>query len=261
MALAEIYLYCEKLKMEIPVSVVVPQPAFDGEKFKVFWMYHGATGDHTAWLRMTRAEYLARKYHVALVVPTVHKSMFTNMVHGEPWGDYVGEELVWSLRRLFPCFSDKREDNYVCGLSNGAYGALRVGLRYPELYCAIGAFSGGDSGDRVYHDDGTYRAHRHVLVYGEGYCGQSEHSVRYLAAELARRGGPFPRIYHTSGEKEGGPENIGMTDFFGSFDGDPYAGYRFEVIPGYGHEWPTWDASFEKFLGEYLKLPSVPVAY
>lgn len=33
---------------------------------------------------------------------------------------------------MFPCLSDKRENNYVSGFSNGGYGCLHIALRYPE---------------------------------------------------------------------------------------------------------------------------------
>lgn len=135
MAMMEINLYSEVLDLEIPVSVILPQNP--DHPLKTIWLYHGSTGDHTLWLRYTSLERYVRERGLAAVIPTGHKSLFTNMAHGQNYGTFLGEELVMRLRQIFPCLSAAREDNFVCGLSNGAYGAFRIGLRYPETFSAI----------------------------------------------------------------------------------------------------------------------------
>ena len=131
MAYMELNLYSRVLNLDIPVSMILPQRP--EEPLKTIWLYHGSTGDHTLWARYTNLERYARERNLAVVIPTAHKSMFTNMVHGQEYGTFLGEELVARLRQIFPCLSERREDNYVGGLSNGAYGAFRIGLRYPEM--------------------------------------------------------------------------------------------------------------------------------
>ena len=60
--------------------------------------------------------------------------------NGEFPGAQVGEELVEVTRKLFP-LSVRREDTAIGGLSMGGYGALRLGLRYPETFGWICAMS------------------------------------------------------------------------------------------------------------------------
>lgn len=255
MAYLEINLYSEVLNLEIPVSIILPQPTPGAEgPFRTLWLYHGSTGDHTLWARYTNLERYARERGLAVVIPTGHKSLFTNMAHGQAYGTFLGEELVQRLRQIFPCLSSRREDNYVGGLSNGAYGALRIGLRYAETFSAIGAFSGGDAGARYYADDGTYKARRSVLVFGEGCPAQTEHSVKFLAEELVKRGGPYPRIYHAAGELEPSGQGDGMTSFFAGLEGAPFE-YRFEVFPGVAHEWKLWDQAVCRYIDEFLRIP------
>ena len=109
MAYMELNLYSRVLNLDIPVSMILPQRP--EEPLKTIWLYHGSTGDHTLWARYTNLERYARERNLAVVIPTAHKSMFTNMVHGQEYGTFLGEELVARLRQIFPCLSERREDN------------------------------------------------------------------------------------------------------------------------------------------------------
>jgi len=63
--------------------------------------------------------------------------------HGISYGDfgsYVGEELVQVTRSLFP-LARQRERTFIGGFSMGGYGALRNGLKYPDTFGRIAAFS------------------------------------------------------------------------------------------------------------------------
>lgn len=254
MAYMEIQLYSEVLNMEVPVSVIIPQPHPGKEgPFRTLWLYHGSTGDHTLWGRFTNMELYAAERGIAVVIPTGHKSLFTNMLHGQEYGHFFGIELVERIRQIFPCLSNRREDNYIGGLSNGAYGALRVGLRYPETFGAIGAFSGGDFADHYYIDDGTYRGRRHVMVFGEGNAAKSEHGVKYLAEKLIERKGPYPCIYHAAGSLEAAGINDPLVEYFQGLDGDPFQ-YKFEIFEGLGHEWRLWDKALLAYLNDYLQI-------
>lgn len=260
MAYIEAYVRSEVLSQEIPVGVIIPQDIEKDEKLKTVWLYHGGTGDHTAWDRMTMLELYARERHVACVIPTVHKSLFTNMEFGFRYGDFVGDELVEIMRRTFPALSHAREDNYVCGLSNGAYGAMRAGLKYADTFSVIGAFSGGEGKRKEFYNDGTYLALRNIMVFGEGDKTQTEHDVRFLAKQRVAQGGPFPRIFQTRGALEGFAwVDYGLTDFFNAFEGRPYD-YTFRVYEGYGHEWRLWDRCIEDFF-DYLGLEKGPISY
>lgn len=255
MAYMELNLYSKVLSLELPVSLILPQPRLGKEEpLRTLWLYHGSTGDHTLWARLTNLELYAAERNLAVVIPTGHKSLFTNMLHGQDYGTYMGEELVSRIRQIFPCLSAHRQDNFIGGLSNGAYGALRVGLRYPETFSAIGAFSGGDFAGQYYTDDGTYRGRRHVMVFGEGCPARSEHGVQFLAERLLERGGPFPRIYHAAGSLEAAGQGDSLSDFFRNLPENPFS-YQFELFENYGHEWRLWDRALLKYLEDFLGIP------
>ena len=85
-------------------------------------------------------ERYARERGIAVVLPEVQRSFYTDMVYGLPYFTYVSEELPTACRRMFG-LSAAREQNYIFGLSMGGYGAMKCALTYPGRYAANERFS------------------------------------------------------------------------------------------------------------------------
>ena len=145
----------QKLHMNTNVYVILPNTAVDflanGVRYnedgelKVVWLLHGMGDDYTGWLRYSNLERYALARGIAVVCPSVHAQCFySNMTKGLAYYDYIADELPAFMKETFPQFSQKREDNYVAGLSMGGYGALKFGLSRPDQYCRIGCLSGGN---------------------------------------------------------------------------------------------------------------------
>ena len=151
MAFAEFNFYSKSLQMDVQVSLILPEkvqgvgsaPAIRYGNFPVLYLLHGTSGDHTDWERWTSIERYAAKKGLAVVMPAAQLSAYTNMVHGERYFDYIAYELPEKISKLLP-ISCCREDTYLCGLSMGGYGALKIGLTLPENYAAIGTLSNGN---------------------------------------------------------------------------------------------------------------------
>ena len=92
-----------------------------------------------------RAGQISRKYaqglNLAVVMPNVHLSFYTDMAHGGKYWQFISEEVPAIVRDMFP-LSARREDNFVAGLSMGGYGAFKLALTYPERYAAAASLSG-----------------------------------------------------------------------------------------------------------------------
>jgi pimeloyl-ACP methyl ester carboxylesterase len=109
---------------------------------KTLYLLHGLSDDHTIWQRRTSIERYAAKYDLAVVMPNAHRSWYTDMEHGGKFFTFISEELPRVCRSFFRCMSDKREDNYVAGLSMRGYGAMKIGFTNPERFAGVAAFSG-----------------------------------------------------------------------------------------------------------------------
>jgi S-formylglutathione hydrolase FrmB len=107
----------------------------------VLYLLHGLSDDHTAWTRYTSIERYATAAGLAVVMPAVGRSFYTDEVHGHRYWTYVSEELPQLVQEFFRV-SSRPEQTFVAGLSMGGYGALKLALRYPERYAAAASLSG-----------------------------------------------------------------------------------------------------------------------
>lgn len=138
MAFISCKFFSEVLEMQTEVYVVLPQKSaageigtenvVSGEKYRCLYLLHGLSDDHTIWMRRTSIERYATKYGIAVVMPCGNRSFFTDMKYGGKYYTFVAKELLRVMREFFR-ISDKREDNFVAGLSMGGYGALKIALR------------------------------------------------------------------------------------------------------------------------------------
>lgn len=73
------------------------------------------------------------------MIPRVETSFYTDMVYGHQYFTFVSEELPKFVRAIFP-LSDKREDNFVAGMSMGGYGALKLALSNQKSFRQLQVF-------------------------------------------------------------------------------------------------------------------------
>ncbi len=148
MAFLTLHIKSNVLDLNTTVNVILPQDVKKDEKLKVLYLLHGYIGDHTDWMRYTSIERYSWNYRLAIVMPAVNNSYYTDTVSGLPYFTYISKELPELLSSLLP-LSNKREDNYVAGLSMGGYGALKVALTYPERYSKAASLSGALDIDEI----------------------------------------------------------------------------------------------------------------
>ena len=255
MALIHIGFFSEALGMCVNCDVVLPQTASgqigmaaqarDG-RHPTLWLLHGASDDHTVWQRRTSIERYAAPLGLAVVMPAVQLSSYANMAHGGRFYDYVADELPKKMRTFFP-LSDRREDNFIAGLSMGGAGCLKIGLANPEHYAAIGCLSAGASNFRKANLDNPAWVRRNRMTYGDRALEGTEENVLGNARRIVSEGRPAPRIFHAVGGDDFLLENARQTrDFFQSLEGNPFD-YTYVEAPG-AHTWEFWDEHIQDFL-------------
>ncbi|MGY5766510.1 alpha/beta hydrolase [Brachybacterium sp. DNPG3] len=144
----------------------------------VLYLLHGLSDDCTIWERRTAIERYASEKGIAVVMPEVRRSFYSDEVVGEAYWTYIAEELPQLVARTFR-ISTAREDTFVAGLSMGGFGAFKLALNHPERFAAAASFSGaldlttlelGDNGghlfDRIWGDrpiEGTHDDLLHLV--------------------------------------------------------------------------------------------------
>ena len=149
MAFLELNYRSHALNMTVSVNVVLPERAsadaqagcVDGT-YKTLYLLHGLGGNHSDWMRRTAIERYASKYNIAVVMPGVCRSWYSDTVYGAKYFTFITEELPQVCRSYFKGMTSRREDNLIGGLSMGGYGALKAAMTYPERYSGVISLSG-----------------------------------------------------------------------------------------------------------------------
>lgn len=141
--LATFHFTSKALTGEQAVQIILPDKLkyVRNERVPVLYLLHGMWGDYTNWTRYTALERYAQAYNLAVVMPSGLNSFYHDLPGALRFEEYVAEELPQVIGNLLPV-SDKREENFIAGLSMGGYGAFYLGLRHSEQYSCIGSFSG-----------------------------------------------------------------------------------------------------------------------
>ncbi|GAA3404523.1 alpha/beta hydrolase family protein [Paenibacillus hodogayensis] len=229
------------LQVGVSVNVLLPDPKPDQPedyKYPTVYLLHGLSDDHTAWMRWTSLERYARNKEVAIVMPAVNRSFYTDMVGGYPYWTFVSEELLDVTRAMFP-LSRKREETFAAGLSMGGYGAFKLALRRPDLFAAAASLSGAlDIANKPnWGRDFAY-------IFGEGSTVPPEDDLLKLAEQVAAGEGPKPKLFQACGTEDFLYEaNQAFLQHARSLKLD----LHYEEGPG-NHNWEYWD----KYIGRVL---------
>ncbi|REE80117.1 S-formylglutathione hydrolase FrmB [Paenibacillus taihuensis] len=256
MALIQCDFFSETLGLSSSMNVILPQSApsqigMDSKaghaqaKHKTLYLLHGLSDDHSIWLRRTSIERYVSSLGIAVVMPAVHRSYYADMAAGGNYWTFISEELPAIARSFFP-LSDRREDNFVAGLSMGGYGAFKLALNKPDQYAAAASLSGA-------LDAAKLAARMPDLanqIFGAGNGANEVPNNLFLAADtLVQSDSSIPLLYQCCGTEDFLYEdNIRFREHAKQL-GLPLA---YEEGPG-EHEWGYWDKQIQRVL-EWLPL-------
>ena len=249
MALMHVQLSSNELRMQTAFDAIIPQ------SFKkpcpVLYLLHGCSDDHTIWQRRTSIERYVEPLGLAVIMPGVERSFYTDMACGPRYWSYVSEELPALVQGWFPV-SRRRQDTFVAGLSMGGYGAFKLALRRPEQYAAAASMSGAmDMKVWCAHKDPYIRQEARWIFGNPRKVPGSENDCFHLAGRLARKPRrERPRFFQCCGTEDGLlQDNRRFRDHANAKGLD----LTYEEGPG-AHDWAYWDQQIQRVL-RWLNLP------
>src|SRR5690625_2399160 len=209
MAFIQCNFYSEVLGLSTSMNVILPERTHsqigmqnkksDG-KHPTLFLLHGLSDDHTIWMRRTSIERYVASLGLAVVMPSVDHSFYTDMEYGKRYWTFLSEELPTVARSFFP-LSDRREDNFVAGLSMGGYGAFKWALRQPDKFAAAASLSGAlDMASRMDIPDGDKDPFR--LIYGDKDIKNTDLDLLWLLKQGDKGDQPKPLLYQTCGTED-----------------------------------------------------------
>jgi putative tributyrin esterase len=256
MILNEVNFFSEALTLRSTMYVLLPQRTIAETKnkrtpkYRTLYLLHGHSDDHTAWMRWSSIEKYVEGLNLAVVMPAVNLSFYTDMVHGGAYWQFISEEVPTVVRDMFS-LSSKREDNFAAGLSMGGYGAFKLALTHPDRYTAAASLSGAvDIRDEVVanerHGEAWLDGMRNVFGDLSKVPG-SKHDL-FVLAKKAAKAPVKPRLYQCCGTEDflyAG--NVRFRDAMRKLPLD----LTYEEGPG-DHVWAYWDKMIQNVLAWML---------
>lgn len=251
MAFIQCNFFSEVLGLSTAMNVILPeetesQIGMQGKKGEgkhpTLYLLHGLSDDHTIWMRRTSIERYVSDLGLAVVMPSVDHSFYTDMVYGKNYWTFLTEELPQKASAFFP-LSDRREDNFVAGLSMGGYGAFKWALRHPDQFVAAASLSGAlDMANRLKLPDGNRDLFH--LIYGDKDIENTELDLLWLLKEGNKNKELKPALYQACGTEDFLYEaNVKFKEAC------EQTGYNLTVDFGPGdHDWGYWDEKIQDVL-------------
>lgn len=246
MAVFDGNIYSQSLGMMTGLTVILPEQHPKDEPTAVLYLLHGLSDNHDCWLYRTRIESYVRGKNIAVIMPEVQRSMYTDMAYGLRYFTFVSEELPAICRSMFR-ITDDPAHTYIAGLSMGGYGAMKCMLHHPDRYAAVGAFSALLDVKGHFSGEHDFENREVIAILGDHIA--PENDLFMLTAKAAKEHIPLPPIYLTCGLSDflynGCARFRKQLDFLKIH-------YVYEEWAG-DHNWDFWDRSIKQFLEFILK--------
>lgn len=232
------------LDLKTQIEILIPDDIKEDEKLKVLYLLHGYYGNQTDWIRQSSIERYISKYRVVVVMPAVNNSYYTNMVYGLKYFTYVTEDLPKFIENTFPV-SKHRDDHYICGLSMGGYGALKIAFTYPTRYKMAASISGALNLEHIKSLSLTNgKRLQFEATFGYKSVKDTKHDLKYLVSQMSKKDKESLNLFIGCGKED-----------FLYQDNVDFVSYLKEqeiactyVESSGTHDWVFWDSSVQKVI-------------
>ncbi|MBW2060639.1 MAG: esterase [Deltaproteobacteria bacterium] len=132
----------------VKYAVLLPEGYEESEEdFPLLFFLHGGRGDRSFLTLMQplieRLWNQNRLPKMVVVTPSVTRSMYMDFRDGsQKWEQFIISPFLDHLRQDYKARSD-RQGTLILGVSMGGMGALRLGLKYPDLFGGLAALEPG----------------------------------------------------------------------------------------------------------------------
>jgi S-formylglutathione hydrolase FrmB len=234
------------------------------KRFPVIYLLHGLSGHSTDWLEKTKIALYATHYDLFIVMVEGGNGWYTDSatVPADKYESYILRELIPDVEKRFRV-STQREGRAIAGLSMGGYGAIKFGLKHPEMFAMAasmsGAFGAASWTEKEHKDPGVIRDSALQTFGPADSPTRAANDVPKLAREVsAKKIAPLPYFYIDCGT-----EDFLFSDSreLASLFVELKIPHEYRQLPG-THAWSYWDAQVREILklaAQSLRGPAASV--
>ncbi len=237
------------MNREMPYRIILPTGyASTSERYPVIYLLHGLTGHFNNWTDKTKLAEYSTAYKFIIVTPEGGDGWYTDSatVPADKYESYIVEELIPEIDKKFRTLAD-RDHRAIAGLSMGGYGAIKFGLKYPEIFSLAGSFSGALSVTATLPTtrDAAYVKTVTAIFGPPDSDARKANDVFKIVSEITdEQKKKLPFLYI----------DCGLEDFLFKSNRDfiellleKKIPHEYRQRPG-GHSWTYWDAQVQEFL-------------
>lgn len=234
--LRDVRFYSRALGREMPYRAFLPAKVAPGRLLPVAYLLHGQDGRFIDWSNETDvAKYAARG--LILVMPQGDSSYYANWARKKVnrYEDFIACDLIAEVESHFPALP-ARAGRAIVGVSMGGFGAVRLALARPELYCFAGGISSAvDVPSRPFNWKHIGQSLLFRSIFGPV---GSERRRRHDPFLLTRAADPaaIPYLYLTACDPE---RLLEPNRRFAALLAELGFAHEFHVFPG-RHKWADW---------------------
>jgi S-formylglutathione hydrolase FrmB len=232
----------------IIVAVGYSFPQNSSKRYPVVYLLHGLTGHFDNWTDKTKLADYAQPMNAIIVTPEGENGWYTDGATNpnDKYESYIIKELIPEIDKRFRTIAN-RENRAIAGLSMGGYGALKFGLKYPEMFSLAGSFSGA-LGAATYPTTGrgeTSMSSLGVIFGGADSETRKQNDIFKMIRDITpEKTKALPFLYIDCGTEDFLLQN--NRDFIDILI-EKKVPHEYRQLPG-GHSWPYWNKQVNEFL-------------
>ena len=172
-------------------------------------------------------------------MPEGESSYYTNAVDpsGDRYEDYIVHDLIGDVESKFPAASG-RANRAIVGVSMGGFGAVKLGLRHPDLFVFVGGISSAiDVPRRAFAVKRFHQSRHYESIFGVvGSQTRRDNDPLILVRSANPETAPY--FFLTCGEQEG---LLPPNREFAALLERGHFHFEFHTVHG-GHDWNQWNS-------------------
>lgn len=245
MGMMQLSYWSQSVAKQSQMMVCFPDRLEAEAPYSVLYLLHGLSDDHTAWTRYTSIERYAAGLPLIVVMPDGHRSFYTDGVDGLAYEGAIIKDVVDVVEKFFNVRAE-RAGRAISGLSMGGYGAMKLGLKYPEMFASVAAHSSAFSITKIpeQRNDLEPEVRR---IYGENYGHGGDDDCFALARNADQS--TLPALRFDCGDED---FLIESNRLFHKHLTDIGIAHEYAEHPGI-HNWAYWDEHVQESLAFHAR--------
>jgi putative tributyrin esterase len=247
MAVISLNYNSKTIGMHQNITIILPEDDsyFEAHKeakpLKSLMLLHGLSSDETTYVRYTSIERYANEHQLAVIMPRVDHSAYSNMAFGHNYYDYILEVYDY-VHQILPLSKD-RDDNYIAGHSMGGYGTIKFALNEGDRFSKACPLSAVFDVNRLLNID-WYDFSPQAIVGNEQDITGTDLDVYHLVDEAIAQQKLLPELLIMCGTEDFLYED--NKQFINYLD-DRGVAYQFKEDRG-EHDYAYWDKAIKQVI-------------